>query len=263
MPKTLFITGASSGIGAATAHAAVASGWNVALMARSEDKLRSLQNELGDAAAIFPGDVTQEADLLRATSGAVDRFGGIEAVFANAGRGLSKPGTEGGDLDDIRGMIDLNITGLVMTARATLPELRKTQGTLVLTGSAAGRRHIAGSIYGATKWFVHGYAGNMAEEMREWGSGCARHGGHAVLRSGCAGQVAARRCRECRHPDHRCTKARGDPRNLPDAAGIERFMLTGTSQPPDADAARDGVPPDRSPAMFPVASVRQRPGSAN
>lgn len=173
MPKTLFITGASSGIGAATAHAAVASGWNVALMARSEDKLRSLQNELGDAAAIFPGDVTQEADLLRATSGAVDRFGGIEAVFANAGRGLSKPGTEGGDLDDIRGMIDLNITGLVMTARATLPELRKTQGTLVLTGSAAGRRHIAGSIYGATKWFVHGYAGNMAEEMREWGGRCA------------------------------------------------------------------------------------------
>ena len=173
MPKTLFIPGASSGIGAATAHAAVASGWNVALMARSEDKLRSLQNELGDAAAIFPGDVTQEADLLRATSGAVDRFGGIEAVFANAGRGLSKPGTEGGDLDDIRGMIDLNITGLVMTARATLPELRKTQGTLVLTGSAAGRRHIAGSIYGATKWFVHGYAGNMAEEMREWGGRCA------------------------------------------------------------------------------------------
>ncbi|MBO9454336.1 SDR family NAD(P)-dependent oxidoreductase [Paracoccus sp. R12_1] len=173
MPKTLFITGASSGIGAATAHAAVASGWNVALMARSEDKLRSLQNELGDAAAIFPGDVTQEADLLRATSGAVDRFGGIDAVFANAGRGLSKPGTEGGDLDDIRGMIDLNITGLVMTARATLPELRKTQGTLVLTGSAAGRRHIAGSIYGATKWFVHGYAGNMAEEMREWGGRCA------------------------------------------------------------------------------------------
>lgn len=173
MPKTLFITGASSGIGAATAHAAVASGWNVALMARSEDKLRSLQNELGDAAAIFPGDVTQQTDLLRATSGAVDRFGGIDAVFANAGRGLSKPGTEGGDLDDIRGMIDLNITGLVMTARATLPELRKTQGTLVLTGSAAGRRHIAGSIYGATKWFVHGYAGNMAEEMREWGGRCA------------------------------------------------------------------------------------------
>ncbi len=173
MPKTLFITGASSGIGAATAHAAVASGWNVALMARSEDKLRSLQNELGDAAAILPGDVTQQSDLLRATSGAVDRFGGIDAVFANAGRGLSKPGTEGGDLDDIRGMIDLNITGLVMTARATLPELRKTQGTLVLTGSAAGRRHIAGSIYGATKWFVHGYAGNMAEEMREWGGRCA------------------------------------------------------------------------------------------
>ncbi|MBT8423749.1 MAG: SDR family NAD(P)-dependent oxidoreductase, partial [Silicimonas sp.] len=56
--------------------------------------------------------------------------------------------------------------------RAALPELKKTKGTLVLTGSAAGRRHISGSIYGATKWFVHGYAGNMAEDMREWGGRC-------------------------------------------------------------------------------------------
>jgi NADP-dependent 3-hydroxy acid dehydrogenase YdfG len=69
-------------------------------------------------------------------------------------------------------MIDLNIMALLYTARAALPELRKVKGHLVLTGSAAGRRHIKGSIYGATKWFVQGYAGNMAQEMREWGGRC-------------------------------------------------------------------------------------------
>ena len=172
MAKTLFITGASSGIGAETAREAVKSGWNVALLARSEDKLRDLAAELGDAALPLPGDVTNERDLAAAVEKTVARFGGIDATFANAGRGLKVAGTEKADLDDMRGMIELNVMGLLLTARLTLPELRKTKGTLVLTGSAAGRRHIAGSVYGATKWFVHGYAGNMAEEMREWGGRC-------------------------------------------------------------------------------------------
>ena len=62
--------------------------------------------------------------------------------------------------------------GPALHDQVSLPHLRKSKGHLLLTGSAAGRRHIAGSIYGATKWFVHGYAGNMAEEMREWGGRC-------------------------------------------------------------------------------------------
>lgn len=173
MSRTLFITGASSGIGAQTARAAVAAGWNVALFARSADKLNDLAQELGDKALVQTGDATDIDDLQKAVAATADRFGGIDAAFANAGRGLSKPGTEAGDLDDIRGMIDLNVMGVILTARAVLPELRKTKGTLVLTGSAAGRRHIPGSIYGATKWFVHGYAGNLADEMREWGGRCS------------------------------------------------------------------------------------------
>ena len=172
MAKTLFITGASSGIGAATARAAVTAGWNVALFARSEDKLRSLADEIGDSALPLPGDATDLSSLEDAVSQAASRFGGIDAAFANAGRGMSKAGTVEGDPDDIEGMIALNVTGLLWTARAAIPELKKTKGTLVLTGSAAGRRHIQGSIYGATKWFVHGYAGNMADEMREWGGRC-------------------------------------------------------------------------------------------
>jgi NADP-dependent 3-hydroxy acid dehydrogenase YdfG len=98
--------------------------------------------------------------------------GGIGAAFANAGMGLETPGTEAGDPAEWQDLIAVNVMGVLYTARAALPHLRRTRGHLVLTGSAAGRRHISGSIYGATKWFVQGYAGNMAEEMREWGGRC-------------------------------------------------------------------------------------------
>jgi NADP-dependent 3-hydroxy acid dehydrogenase YdfG len=169
---TIFITGASSGIGAATARAAASQGWNVAMMARSRDKLAALEAELGAAAIAVPGDVANLPDQKRAVARAVERFGGLDAAFANAGMGLNKPGTESGDPEEWRRLIDTNIMGVLHTARAALPELRKTKGHLILTGSAAGRVHIKGSIYGATKWFVHGYAGNMAEEMRDWGGRC-------------------------------------------------------------------------------------------
>lgn len=172
MTRTLFITGASTGIGAATARAAVAAGWQVGLLARSADRLEALATELGAAALALPGDVTREADVTDAVARMVARFGGIDAAFANAGRGARRPGVGTGDPEDWRGMVDLNIMGVLLTAHATMPELRKRRGTLVLTGSGAGRRHIAGSVYGATKWFVHGLAGNLAEEMREWGGRC-------------------------------------------------------------------------------------------
>ncbi|MDM7459351.1 MAG: SDR family oxidoreductase [Paracoccus sp. (in: a-proteobacteria)] len=172
MSRTLFITGASSGIGRATARAAHEAGWNVALFARSADRLAALAQELGARALALSGDATRIEDLLDAADKTARHFGTVDAAFANAGRGLSKPGTEAGDLDDITGMVTLNVMGVILTARALLPHLRKTQGTLVLTGSAAGRSHIKGSIYGATKWFVHGYGGNLAEEMRDWGGRC-------------------------------------------------------------------------------------------
>ncbi|KZY42550.1 short-chain dehydrogenase [Roseovarius sp. HI0049] len=172
MAKTLFITGASTGIGAATARAAVAAGWNVGLMARSADKLDTLTAELGDAALAVSGDATDLAAQEDAVARTVAHFGALDAAYANAGTGLDTPGTEAGDPEEWRKLVDLNVMGVLYTARATLPELRKTRGHLLLTGSAAGRTHIKGSIYSASKWFVHGYAGNMAEEMREWGGRC-------------------------------------------------------------------------------------------
>ncbi len=172
MPKTLLITGASSGIGAATARAAAADGWNVALFARSGDKLKDLARDIGGSALALEGDVTRLEDVEDAVAQAVEHFGGLDAAFANAGMGLQTPGTAEGDPEEWRRLIDVNIMGVLYTARAAMPQLKRTKGHLVLTGSAAGRRHIEGSIYGATKWFVHGYGGNMAEEMRGWGGRC-------------------------------------------------------------------------------------------
>lgn len=172
MTKTLFITGASTGIGAATARAAVAAGWNAGLMARSAGKLEALTAELGDSAIALPGDATDLAAQEAAVRRTVERFGALDAAFANAGTGLDTPGTEAGNPEEWRKLVDLNVMGVLYTARAALPELRKTRGHLVLTGSAAGRRHIKGSIYSASKWFVRGYAGNMSEEMRDWGGRC-------------------------------------------------------------------------------------------
>lgn len=172
MTRTLLITGASSGIGAATARAAAAQGWRLGLFARSREKLEALAAELGPDALPLPGDVASLEDQERAVAECVARFGGLDAAFANAGVGASAPGTEGGDPADWRRILDANIWGLMMTAKAALPELRKRRGHFVVTGSAAGARHIPGSIYGASKWFARGFAGNLALEMAEWGGRC-------------------------------------------------------------------------------------------
>jgi NADP-dependent 3-hydroxy acid dehydrogenase YdfG len=112
------------------------------------------------------------ADLEHAVRETQGRFGQINAVFANAGRGLDTPGVAEGDPEEWRSMMDINVMGLLFTVKASYAALRASKGHLILTGSAAGRRHIKGSIYGASKWFVHGFGGNMAEEMRDWGGRC-------------------------------------------------------------------------------------------
>ena len=173
MTKVLLITGASSGIGAATARAAAAAGWSLGLLARSADRLEALAAEIGrDRALPLACDVADAEAQHAAVAALVGRFGRLDAAFANAGLGTSTPGVETGDPADWRTMLEVNIWGLLATAKATLPELRKTRGQLLLTGSRAGRTTIKGSVYGATKWFVHGLAANLMEEMREWGGSC-------------------------------------------------------------------------------------------
>ncbi|EKE84392.1 SDR family oxidoreductase [Idiomarina xiamenensis] len=173
MSKVLLITGASSGIGKATAEKAAAAGHQLILTARRQALLDELVSDIGEQQAIaVAADVSRYQQLAEVVERGVAKFGRLDAVFANAGKGLSQAGTEHGDPDEWRSMIDININGLLYTAKLTLPHLRKSVGHFIMTGSAAGRNTIKGSVYGASKWFVHGFAQNLAEEMKEWQGRC-------------------------------------------------------------------------------------------
>jgi len=165
--KTFLITGASTGIGAATAHMAVEAGYRVVLAARSAEKLAALVDELGGSenAIAVPCNVASYDDQKRMADEALKAFGSIDVVFANAGIGATAPGTEKGDPENWYEMIMTNIYGCALTAKVCLPEIRKNQGHIVITGSNAGRRTLKGSIYGTTKWAVTGFANNLREEI--------------------------------------------------------------------------------------------------
>jgi NADP-dependent 3-hydroxy acid dehydrogenase YdfG len=139
--KVFLITGASSGIGAATARHAARAGFRLVLAARSVDRLQALAEELGgEERALAVGcDVTafeeQEA-LVRTT---LERFGRLDVAFANAGFGASR-GFLADSPEHWREMVLTNVLGAAYTVRATLPALRQSAGHVLLTGSVAGRR---------------------------------------------------------------------------------------------------------------------------
>jgi NADP-dependent 3-hydroxy acid dehydrogenase YdfG len=158
------ITGASSGIGAATARQASAAGHRVVLAARSTDKLDALAAELGgdERAIAVTCDVTEFAQQEAMVQAALDAFGRIDVAFANAGfggaRGFLKESPE-----QWRDMVLTNVLGCAYTIRATIPALKESVGHLLLTSSVAGRRALPGSLYSATKHAVTA----MAEAARQ------------------------------------------------------------------------------------------------
>ncbi len=168
--RVLLITGASSGIGAATARAAAREGYQLVLAARSADKLTSLAQELGPENVLTcEVDVTDLSQQQAMVEQAIETFGHIDAVFANAGRGGSPGGFSSADHVAWREMILTNIYGVGLTLQACLPELKRRQGHILLTGSAAGRTTIPGSMCSATKWAVTGIGYNLREELRGTG----------------------------------------------------------------------------------------------
>ena len=171
--KIVLITGASSGIGEATAKTLVNNGHKVILTARREDKLTELVESLGSNKALgVAADATDFTALENVVTKGIEKFGRLDVAFANAGMGVSTAGTEKGDPDEWSAMIDINIKALLWTAKLTLPHLRQNKGHFILTSSAAGRKPLGGSIYGATKWFAYGFGQNLAEEMSQWNGRC-------------------------------------------------------------------------------------------
>ncbi len=153
--RVLLITGASSGIGAATAIAAAAEGYRVVLAARSQEVLRALAEKLGgsERALAVRCDVTEWEDQQAMVSTALEHFGRLDVAFANAGFGGPR-----GFLNDTpehwREMVLTNVYGAALTLRATIPALTETRGHLLLTSSVAGRRALPGSMYSCTKHAV-------------------------------------------------------------------------------------------------------------
>jgi NADP-dependent 3-hydroxy acid dehydrogenase YdfG len=152
----ILITGASTGIGAATARMLAGEGWRLVLAARSIDKLDDLAAEFGGPghAVAVECDVTEWADQQAAVTVALEHFGRLDAAWANAGFGAERSFL-GDSVEHWRSMILTNVYGAALTIRASLPALKESKGHLLLTGSVAGRRNIPGSLYSATKHAVH------------------------------------------------------------------------------------------------------------
>ncbi|NKI34782.1 SDR family oxidoreductase [Wenzhouxiangella sp. XN79A] len=168
--RVVLITGASSGIGAATARAAAEAGYRLALTARSTDKLDRLVAELGrERAFAVPCDVSRFEAQQRMVDTVVKHYGRIDAVFANAGVGGGPGGFSSAPVDGWRAMVEVNILGVAYTLRTTLEHVKKARGHVVLTGSVAGRRTLTGSFYSATKWAVSAIGYGLREELK--GSG--------------------------------------------------------------------------------------------
>jgi NADP-dependent 3-hydroxy acid dehydrogenase YdfG len=149
------ITGASSGIGAATARHAAQAGYRLVLAARSADKLDVLVDELGgaDRALAVVTDVTSWEDNVALVTAALDAFGRLDVAYANAGFGATR-GWLNETPEHWREMVLTNVLGAAYTVRAAIPALKESRGHVLLTGSVAGRRVLPGSLYSVTKWAV-------------------------------------------------------------------------------------------------------------
>jgi NADP-dependent 3-hydroxy acid dehydrogenase YdfG len=165
----LLITGASSGIGAATARRAASDGYRLALGARRATRLHQLVEELGgpERAIAVPCDVAEWEQNQALAQATLDSFGRIDAVFANAGFG-AKRGFLEDSVEHWRSMVLTNVLGVALTFRATLPHLLgRGTGHYLVTSSVAGRRVLPGSLYSATKWAVGALGEALRQELRQ------------------------------------------------------------------------------------------------
>ena len=164
------ITGASSGIGAATARRAAEEGWRVVLAARSVDRLQELAEELGgsERALAVRCDVTEWEQQVEMVAAAVEAFGRVDVAFANAGFG-AKRGFSEDTVEHWREMVLTNVLGAALTIRATMEQLIANRGHLLLTSSVAGRRVLPGSLYSCTKHAVTAMAEAARQELHDKG----------------------------------------------------------------------------------------------
>jgi short-subunit dehydrogenase len=174
--KVVLIVGASSGIGAALAQEFAARGAHLVLAARRLDRLKNLQTQLADElkkngtrSLVYACDVTRDGDLEALTQAALQEFGRIDCVIANAGFGVAGK-LEKLKLEDYRRQFETNVFGVLRTIYATLDELKKSRGTLALLGSVAGSISLPGSSpYTMSKFSIHALARSITPELKQHG----------------------------------------------------------------------------------------------
>lgn len=170
--RTVLITGASSGIGEALAREFAKRGANLALLARRHDRLTALETKLqatGRRAVAVTCDVTLDESVSRAVTTARDALGPPSVVVANAGFGVVGPFDRLG-VDDYRRQFETNVFGAIRTVAATLADLERTHGALVLLGSVAGYVSMPGaSPYAMSKFAVRALAQSLLHELRPRG----------------------------------------------------------------------------------------------
>ena len=177
MPQTLIVTGASAGIGRATAERFLDAGWNVALLARRREALEEMQEQWPNALAL-PTDVTDEPAVARAFAATVESFGRIDVLFNNAGRfGPS------GLIDEIaleawQETLSVNLTGMFLCARAAFRQMRTQSpqgGRIINNGSISAHAPRPGSVaYTSTKHAITGLTKTLALDGRPFEIACGQ-----------------------------------------------------------------------------------------
>lgn len=167
--KAIFITGASSGLGRATAKLFASKGWNVIASMRDPKKEKELGNISGIQLMSF--DVTDPHEI-ESVANQVVGSGGVDVVFNNAGYGLAGP-LEGLKDEQILRMVNTNMLGTIRTTKAFIPHFReKRAGLFINTTSIGGLLTVPfNSIYHATKWALEGWSESMAFELNHFGIG--------------------------------------------------------------------------------------------
>lgn len=167
MAKTVFITGATSGFGLATAKRFDAEGWQTIISGRRTERLDSLKGELSNPCHAVTLDVTDKAAVNAAIAALPAAFSPIDVLVNNAGLALGLEGVDEANIEDWEQMVETNILGLLYTTRAVLPQMvANGHGHVVNLGSMAGYWPYPGAnVYGATKAFVRQFSFNMRADL--------------------------------------------------------------------------------------------------
>ena len=171
MTRTAFITGATAGIGAATARALAGSGWRIVITGRRADRLDAQVAELGaDRAYAVVLDMRDGAAIDAALAALPAEFGAIDLLVNNAGLALGTGPAQAADLDQWRQMIDTNVTGLVTLTHRLLPRLIARKGAIInLSSVAATYPYAGGNVYGGTKAFVTQFSLGLRTDLHGTG----------------------------------------------------------------------------------------------